>query len=84
VTATITQIAIDNLPATPGQALASAGGGIVIAFLLALITVRLLLVVADTERGPAIRAVVDLAIAPMLAAAALLLLGRLLEILPIG
>ncbi|HEY8199471.1 MAG TPA: hypothetical protein VIF44_06830 [Candidatus Limnocylindrales bacterium] len=84
MTATITQIAIDNLSATPGQALASAAGGILIAFLLALITARLLLVVADTDRGRAVRAVVDLAIAPMLAAAALLLLGRLLEILPIG
>jgi hypothetical protein len=84
MTATITQIAIDNLPSTPGQALASSGGGILIAFLLALITVRLLLVVADTDRGRAVRAVVDLAIAPMLAAAALLMFGRLLEILPIG
>jgi len=84
MTATITQVAIDNLPSTPNQALASAAGGILIAFLLGLITVRLLLVVADTERGRSVRAVVDLAIAPMLAAAALLLLERLLEILPIG
>ena len=84
MTATITQIAVENLAATPGQALASAAGGILIAFLLALITIRLLLVVADTDRGRAVRAVVDLAITPMLAAAALLLLGRMLEILPIG
>ena len=84
MTATITQVAFENLPSTPGQALASAGGGILIAFLLALITVRLLLVVADTDSGRTVRGVVDLAIAPMLAAAALLMLGRMLEILPIG
>lgn len=84
MTATVTQIAISNLPATPGQALASAAGGIVIAFLLALMAVRLMLVVADTERGHAIKIVVDLAIAPLLAAVIVLMVGRLLEIQPIG
>lgn len=84
MTATITQVAISNLPGTPGQALASAAGGLVIAFLLALMAVRLLLVVADTERGHAIKIVVDVAIAPLLVAVILLMGGRLLEIQPIG
>ena len=84
MTGTVTQVAIDSLPGTPGQALASGAGGIVVAFLLALIAVRLLLVVADTERGRSILPVVDLAIAPLLAAFLMLMGGRLLEILPIG
>jgi hypothetical protein len=84
MTATVTQVAIASLPGTPGQALSSAAGGIIIAFLLGLIVVRLLLVVADTSRGYAVRVVVDLAIAPLLVATGLLLVGRLLEIQPIG
>jgi len=84
MTATVTQVVIDSLPGTPGQALAAVTGGIVIAFLLGLIVVRLLLVVAGTARADAIRVVVDLAIAPLLAAFVILLVGRLLEIQPIG
>jgi hypothetical protein len=84
MTATVTQVAIDNLPGTPGQALSSAAGGIVIAFLLALMVVRLMIVVADPERGRQARIVVDLAIAPLLAASIMLMVGRLLEIQPIG
>ena len=84
MTATITQVAMDNLPGTPGQALGSAAGGIVIAFLLGLMVVRLLLVVADAESSRSARVVVDLAIVPLLAAAIMLLVGRLVEIQPIG
>jgi len=84
MTATITQVAIDSLPGTPGQALGSAAGGIIIAFLLGLMVVRLLLVVGDPERGRPARIVVDLAIVPLLAAAIMLMVGRLVEIQPIG
>jgi hypothetical protein len=84
MTATITQVAINGLPGTPGQALTSGAAGVVIAFLLGLMIVRLLLLVADPDRARPVRIVVDLAIAPMLAAAAILMVGRLLEIQPIG
>lgn len=84
MTGTVTQVAIDNLPGTPGQSLVSGAGGIVVGFVLALIAVRLLLVVSDTERGRSILPVVDPAIAPLLVASVMLMVGRLLEILPIG
>jgi len=84
MTAIITQVAIDNLPSTPGQALASVAGGIVVAFLLALMVVRLLLVVGDPASGRPARIVVDLAIVPLLVAAIMLLTWRFLEIQPIG
>lgn len=84
MTAIITQVAIDNLPSTPGQALASVAGGIVVAFLLALMVVRLLLVVGDPDGGRPARIVVDLAIVPLLVAAIMLLTWRFLEIQPIG
>jgi hypothetical protein len=84
MTATVTQVVIDSLPGTPGQALSSGAAAIVIGFLLGLMVVRLLLVVADADRGRPARIVVDLAIAPLLVAAAMLMIGRLLEIQPIG
>ena len=84
MTSIVTRLALDTLPATPGQALATSTGGIVVLLLVLLLVIRQLVVVADVARSRRIVAALDVAVAPLLIAFAVIMYERLQEILPLG
>ena len=80
----ITDRITSRLPGTPGLALALPVDGLVTAFLIGLLIVRLLV---SAARGPAGRPalqVIDLAAIPLFLAFAAIIHARVTEILPLG
>jgi hypothetical protein len=84
MTSTVTQLVMDTLPQTPGQALAAPAAGILVALLVIVLIARLLLGVADVPRSRAAVRTLDVVAAPLFIALAFILSTRVLEILPLG
>jgi hypothetical protein len=84
MTATVTRLVIDSLPSTPGQALSSATGGIVIVLLLGLLVVRQLVQSADRPGAGEIVQTLDIAMFPLLIAFFVIVYLRLLDLMPLG
>lgn len=84
MTSTVTGYVLENLPQTPGQALAAAPGGMLVGLLILVLIVRVLVAVggAPSARG-AVRTL-DIAAVPLFIALAFILSARVLEILPLG
>lgn len=84
MTAAISNLLVERLPATPSLALASPATGIVILFLITLLVIRLLATVWSGSASRHVVGIVDIATAPLLMGFAVVVLSRLLEILPLG
>ena len=84
MTSTVSRFVIDTLPQTPGQALAAAPAGLLVALLLMVLVARLLVGVADVPRARATVRTLDVVAVPLFIALAFILSTRVLEILPLG
>jgi hypothetical protein len=84
MTSTVTRLALDWLPQTPGQALAAPAAAMVVALLLIVFTARVLLGVADAPRSRDAMRTLDVVVVPLFIALAFILSTRVLEILPLG
>lgn len=84
MTSTVTGYVLENLPQTPGQALAAAPGGMLVGLLIVVLVVRLLVAVGGAPSSRAILRTLDIAAVPLFIALAFILSARVLEILPLG
>jgi hypothetical protein len=84
MTSTVTRLALESLPQTPGQALAAPAAAMVVALLLIVFVARLLLGVADVPRSRDTMRTLDVVVVPLFIALGFILSTRVLEILPLG
>ena len=84
MTSTVTRLVLDSLPSTPGQALGSATGGIVVILLLGLLVVRQLVQSAGRPRAGEIVRTLDVATIPLLIAFFVIVYLRLQDLMPLG
>jgi hypothetical protein len=84
MTSTVTRFVMDTLPQTPGQALAAAPPGLLVALLLVILVARLLIGVSDIPRARDAVRTLDVAAVPLFIALAFIFSTRVLEILPLG
>ena len=84
MTSTVTQVILDTLPQTPGQALAATTGGVIAFLVVALLIVRQLVAAADRPQAPTVLSIIDVAAYPLLCAFVIVVYERLQEILPLG
>ena len=84
MTSTVTQIIVDTLPQTPGQALAAATGAVIACLLVALLIVRQLVAAANRPQAQSVLSIIDVAAYPLLCAFVIVVYERLQEILPLG
>ncbi len=84
MTSTVAEAITDALPGTPGLALISPPGGIVVLMLIGLLAIRLLAQVAAVGRSRAVMRTVEIAAGPLVIALVLILYARFQEILPLG
>ena len=84
MTSTVSRFVIDTLPQTPGQALAAAPAGLLVALLLMVLVARLLVGVGDVPRARETVRTLDVVAVPLFIALAFILSTRVLEILPLG
>jgi len=84
MTSTVTGVALEWLPQTPGQALAAPTAAMVVALLLIAFLVRVLLGVADASGSRDTIRTLDVVVVPLFIALAFILSTRVLDILPLG
>src|SRR4029078_6209551 len=84
MTSTVTGVALEWLPQTPGQALAAPTGAMAVSLLVIAFLVRLLLGVADAPGSRDTIRTLDVVVVPLFIALAFILSTRVLEILPLG
>ena len=84
MTSTVTQVIVDTLPQTPGQALAAATGAVIACLLVALLIVRQLVAAANRPQAQSVLSIIDVAAYPLLCAFVIVVYERLQEILPLG
>lgn len=84
MTGAISDLLVQRLPDTPSLALASPVTGIAVAFLIALLVIRLLATVWASSTSRRVAGLVDIATAPLLIGFGVIAVSRLLEILPLG
>lgn len=84
MTGAISDLLVQRLPDTPSLALASPVTGIAVAFLIALLVIRLLATVWASSTSRRVVGLVDIATAPLLIGFGVIAVSRLLEILPLG
>lgn len=84
MTSTVTGYVLDNLPQTPGQALAAAAGGMLVGLLIVILLVRVLVAVGGAPSARSVIRTLDIAAVPLFIALAFILSARVLEILPLG
>lgn len=84
MTSTVTGYVLENLPQTPGQALAAAPGGMLVGLLILVLLVRVLVAVGGPPSARAVVRTLDIAAVPLFIALAFILSARVLEILPLG
>ena len=84
MTSIVSNAIIDALPATPGQALAIATGGIIALALLVLMIARQLIEASGRPGGARIVRTLDIAVLPFLIAFAVIVYERLQSLMPLG
>ena len=84
MTSTVTGYVLQNLPQTPGQALAAAPGGRLVGLLILVLLVRGLVAVGAAPSARTVVRTLDIAAVPLFIALAFILSARVLEILPLG
>jgi hypothetical protein len=80
----VTDLITSTLPGTPALALALPLDGLVTVFLIAVLVIRLLISAARGATGRPELHVIDVAAIPLFLAFAIIVYGRVTEILPLG
>ena len=84
MTTMVTELINSSLPGTPRLAIDLPVDGLVTAFLIGLLIVRLLVSAAQGSAGRPVLQVIDLAAIPLLLAFTVIVYARVTEILPLG